>query len=215
MMQQKTLITCFIFTLMYCSSLAQIKALTDNGDEVLLNSDGTWKYINDSNYNANKIDTNKIDFLKSKEATFLVKSTKTNCGIYINPKKWFFEKSKATDASEYEFTLKNEDVYAMIVAEKIEMPIESLRLVALENAKEAAPDIKIINQEYRNVNGNIVLQMQMAGTISGVKFTFLGHYYSFPNGTIQFLTYTATSLFIEHKKELEDFLNGFVVLNQK
>jgi hypothetical protein len=81
MMQQKTLITCFIFTLMYCSSLAQIKALTDNGDEVLLNSDGTWKYINDSTYNANKIDTNKIDFLKSKEATFLVKSTKTNCGI--------------------------------------------------------------------------------------------------------------------------------------
>jgi len=49
----------------------------------------------------------------------------------------------------------------MMIAEKMEIPLESLKEIVLDNAKEAAPDIKIVKEEYRTVNGIRVLMMQM------------------------------------------------------
>ena len=36
--------------------------------------------------------------------------------------------------------------------------------------------------------------MQMAGTITGMKFTYIGYYYSDASGTTQLVAYTGTSL---------------------
>lgn len=210
---KKTIIS-FLLTLSILHASGQIKAVTSNGDEVILNSDGTWKYVNDSVQAASRIDTNRISFSKNAIATFLVKSNKVNCGIYLNPKKWAFTKSSADEASEYEFTLKGKDAYAMLITEKIEVPIETLNVIAIENAKEAAPDIKIVKQEYRKVNNNMILLIQMDGTIQGIKFTYLGYYFSSSKGTLQLITYTATNLVNEYKNDLEELLNGLVTIGQ-
>lgn len=194
------------------SAAGQVRAVTSNGDEVILNTDGTWKYTNDSTQNFSKIDTNKVEFLKNAAASFLVKSNRIIYGVYIDPKKWSFTKSDASEASEFVFTLKEKDAYGMLISEKIEMPIETLKEAALANAKEAAPDIKITKEEYRKVNNNIILLMQMEGTIKGIKFTYLGYYFSSAKGTVQLLTYTSGNLLNEYKKDLEEFLNGFVVI---
>ncbi len=82
--------------------------------------------------------------------------------------------------------------------------------IAIENAKDAAPDIKVINEEYRSVNGVQVLMMQMSGTIRGMRFTYYGYYYSNSNGTIQLLTYTGENLFPNYLNDIEEFLNGLV-----
>ena len=55
-------------------AIAQIRAVTSNGDEVLLNTNGTWQYVNKDLQNLNKIDTNKTIFSKPSAASFLVKS---------------------------------------------------------------------------------------------------------------------------------------------
>lgn len=190
--------------------LGQISAVTSSGDEVILNADGTWKYVNASLENKNSIDTNKTNFLKSVNSSFLVKSNKVNCGIYIDPKKWGFAKSGSDEDAEFEFTLKGKDAYGMIICEKTEIPLESLGSIAFENAKNAAPDMAIARQEYRNVNGNLLLLIQMSGTIKGIKVTYLGYYFSSPEGSVQLLTYSATNLFDDQKSDLEQFLNGFV-----
>src|SRR5205085_9670664 len=88
------------FFLMLCiltiSNIAksQIKALTENGQEVLLFNNGTWKYSKDSSNNnlasVDSLTTNKKKFLKTSEATFLVKSTIFNVGVFINSAKWTF-----------------------------------------------------------------------------------------------------------------------------
>jgi len=189
---------------------AQIKAVTETGDEVILHEDGTWKYINDSIIENSVIPVNDKEFLKGKKSTFLVKSKKLNVGIWINPQNWNFTKGTDKDAFEFQFQKKGDDLYAMLISEKMQIPIETLKGIAIENAKRAAPDTKVIKEEYRKVNGIQVLMMQMSGTMHGMRFTYYGYYYSNSNGTIQLLTYTGENLFNNYLNDIEEFLNGFV-----
>jgi hypothetical protein len=101
----------------------------------------------------------------------------------------------------------------MMITENIEVPLETLKTIALQNGKEASPDIKIVKEEYRTVNDKKILLLQMNGTVQGIKLSYYGYYYSNSKGTLQFLTYTSQSLFDNYFTEIEDFLNGFVVLD--
>jgi hypothetical protein len=198
----------FVFTALQAA--AQVQAVTSNGDEVVLYTDGTWKYVKKTE--DKKIDTNKTVFIKSPESGFLLKSNIVTTGIYVNPKKWSFKKSDADGEAEYNFQLKAKDAYGMLMAERVEIPLESLRKIALENAKEASPDVSITHEEYRIVNGIRLLHLQMDGTIEGIRFSYLGYYYSYEKGTVQFLTYTSQNLLKEYRKDMEDLLNGFVIV---
>lgn len=201
----------FLLAALSVNSLhAQINAITETGDEVLLYHDGTWQYANDSVSDSYAIPINETKFEKSTESTFLVKSNNLNVGIYINPKKWSFAKSNGEDAHEYEFQLKGEDLYGMLIAERLEIPIATLKGIALDNARAAAPDIRVVQEEYRTVNGLQVLMMQMVGTLQGMKISYYGYYFSNENGTIQLLTYTGQNLQKHYQEEVDKFLNGFV-----
>ena len=191
---------------------AQINAITETGDEVILFNDGTWKYLNDSIMENSVIPTNDKEFLKDKHSTFLVKSKKLNIGIWINPKSWSFSKGTDNDAYEFQFQKNGDDLYGMLISEKTQIPIETLKRIAIKNAKDVAPDIKVIKEEYRTVNGVKVYMMQMSGTIQGIRFTYYGYYYSNSNGTIQLLTYTGENLFDDYLNDIEIFLNGLVEL---
>ena len=123
--------------------------------------DGTWKYADSLNNSEEKITKNQTPFNKSDESTFLLKSKDVNVGFWINPKKWSFKKAADNEAAEYELQLKNGDLYGLIVTEKASMPIITLKLAALENARSIAPDSRIISQEYRNVNGVLALAQRL------------------------------------------------------
>lgn len=189
---------------------AQINAVTETGDQVILNEDGTWKYLNDSIDEPTEIPTNPTEFFADKKSSFLVKSKRTNIGIYINPKDWGFTKGTETDVYELQFQKKGGDLYAMLISEKIQIPLETLKNIAITNAKKALKNFKIEREEYRTVNGLKVFMMQMSGTIQGMKIVYYGYYYSSANGTIQLLTYTGESLFESYMNDIEVFLNGLV-----
>ena len=97
----------------------------------------------------------------------------------------------------------------MMITEKVEIPIESFKSIALENGRSVAPDLKIIKEEYRNVNGLTVLMLQMNGSIQGIKVSYFGYYYSNENGSVQFITYTAQNLLKDYMPDCENLLNGF------
>ena len=187
---------------------AQINSVTENGDEVLLYKDNTWKYSNESLNETVEILRNDKPFTKEKKSSFLVKSSKTNIGVWINPKDWGFSKSKTDSPSEFNFNHKQLDVYGMLIAEKTEVTVEALTDIAYENALEAAPDIKIVEKEYRTVNGLEVIMMKMKGTIQGIKFIYFGYYFSNAQGAFQFLTYTSQNVFNEYKNDMLHLLNG-------
>ena len=190
-----------IIMLITTISYADQKAITDTGEEIFIYSDGTWKYNN-----------NKNIFNKPKDSSFLLKSTKNKSSFWVNVKKWSFSKNKSHDEDkEYDFRLKGKDLYGMAITEEIEVPLETLPDIALSNAQEATgagTDIKILKREYRTVNGKKVLYMEMGGTMSGIKFTYLGYYYSDTYGSTQFIVYTATNLVDKYRSEIDRLLNG-------
>ncbi len=189
---------------------AQINAVTETGDEVILYENGTWKYLYDNVIENSEITVNDKEFVKDEKSTFLVKSKRLNVGIWIDPKRWKFTKGSENDDFEFQFQKKGGDLYAMLISEKMQIPIETLKGIAIENAKSVAPDIEVVKEEYRNVNGIKVLMMQMSGTIQGMRFTYYGYYYSNDNGTIQLLTYTGENLFDDYLDDSEVFLNGLI-----
>lgn len=207
---RKTIFLLSFFNIFYCS--AQIKAVTESGDEVILYNDKSWDYTTTAIKEAKEISTNSTTFTKNKDATFNLKSKiLPDVVISINPKKWSFKKEESEAEAEFTFQLKDKDAYGMIITERIEIPLESLKEIALDNARKTAPDIRVVMEEYRNVNDRKILCMQMDGTTQGVKFSYYGYYFSYDGGTIQFLTYTSQSLLKEYKAEMEDFLNGFSI----
>ena len=192
------------------SHAAPLKGITENGDEVILKDDGTWSYLTPSEVEIEEIQLNPVKFTRPEKSSFPVKSSKNNLQVWINPKKWTFKKNEE-EVTEYEFEFKGYDLYGMMINESLEMEIEFLAEIALENAREAAPDTRIVQKEFRNVNGKKIIFLEMAGTISGMKITYLGYYYSNSSGMTQLLAYTGTSAVNKYRSEMEGFLNGLMV----
>lgn len=204
-----------LFLILSCQfSFGQVKAITENGDEVVLYPDGSWKFSNVGEEESSETLMNPQDFKKSEAATFKLKSNRFNVGFWINPKKWMFRKAEDNQEAEYEFQLKGEDLYAMAITEKIQIPLNTLKRVAVENAKSVAPDLTVVKEEYRMVNDLKVLHLRMDGTLQGVKFSYYGYYYSNENGSVQFIAYTAQGLMQQYMEDCENLLNGLVVLEE-
>lgn len=190
---------------------AQIPAVTSTGEQVFLYEDGTWSYAEDSNSEIIPIDENPAEFFKPSDASFKVSSKRVGVGVWINPKLWEFTKSATNEDAEFQFGRRNEDCYAMLITERIEIPLSTLMDIAVTNARAVAPDIKVVKKEYRNVNGVRLLYMQMNGTTQGIKFSYMGYYYSSAEGTIQLVAYTSQDLLGKYKNMMEELLNGFAL----
>ena len=199
------LILLFLFA---APSYADQKAITDTGEQVILKSNGTWIYVDKTQKSDQIIETNKIIFYKPQSSTFLIKSTRNKSAFWINPDKWKFNKTKINDASEYEFELKGKDLYGIAITEGVEIPIETLANIAFDNAKDHAPDMRIVKQEYRVVNGKKLIYMEMVGTVKNINITYYGYYYSTSAGSTQFVAYTVTNAGSRYGSDIIDFLNG-------
>ncbi len=191
--------------------LAVQKAVTEEGEVVLLRDDGTWSYENKPVPELVELTMNPDEFKKSPAANFSLKSSITNLNFWIDPKQWSFKKADENGAAEYDLSLKGGDLYGMVISEQLEVGVETLADVAFENAQEAGSDMRIVNKEYRMVNGLKVIYMEMEGTIQGIKFTYFGHYYSDSSGSVQFLAYTGTSLAQKYESEINQYLNGIAL----
>jgi len=202
----------------FCASLllafaaqAQVKAVTEAGEEVLLHDDGTWSFVNQTPAPLKEIGLNPNPFSTPAASTFQLKSKKTKFAVNLNAKDWTFKKSGDNEDAEYELDYKSGDLFALLIPEQIEIPLETLRNIAIQNARNAAPDLQIVEEEYRMVNGQKMLYMQMNGTVQGVKISYMGYYFSSSVGTVQFLTYTSQNLLDSFRSEALKLLNGLCI----
>lgn len=195
-----------LFLSLSISLQAQIYGTTDEGLRVQLNENGTWKYLERDTSGA--IAVNPKAFLKPTNAIATKKSTQNSMSINYNPVKWKVLKNKNNEDAEFEFEHVKGNSYAMVINEKIEIPLENLKKISYDNVIENAPDSKIDKAEYRTVNGLKVLHLEMSGTMEGIKFVYYGYYFSNEKGTTQMVCYTAKSLLKEYQADFEDFLNG-------
>jgi len=209
-----TVLAAVIFTLGTSLVLAGEKAFTSTGEIVILNADGTWHYENQSRSSqAKSLKTNSKKFRKPTSASFPVKSKVNSLGLWMNPADWGFTKKGALNPeAEYELKHKKLEIYAMAITESIEVNLDNLAEIALENMEKVGTNVRVINKEYRNVNGQKVIFMEMAGVVNGIKATYMGYYHSNSKGASQLLAFTGTALANKYKPEIIKLLNGLVVL---
>ena len=191
----------------YVLGQTTMRARTESGKEVILSSDGTWKYaavvIMDPPL-APPVRRGVTNISKT-----LFKSPLGGFGIWYDQTKWLMR--PGDDRGRTSFKLKRGDAYALLIVEEIGIPLSTLREIALENAKEAAPDSRIVFEESRTINGKEVLVMKIDGTVKEIPFRYYGYYYGSKTGTVQLLTYTAQSLFDKYEQDFIEFLNGFEI----
>ena len=209
-----TVLAAVMFTLGTSLVLAGEKAFTSTGEIVILNSDGTWHYENQARSSqAKSLKTNSKKFKKPTSASFPVKSKVNSLGLWMNPADWGFTKKGALNPeAEYELKHKKLEIYAMAITESIEVNLDNLAEIALENMEKVGTNVRVINKEYRIVNGQKVIFMEMAGVVNGIKATYMGYYHSNSKGASQLLAFTGTALANKYKPEIIKLLNGLVVL---
>ena len=210
----KNIILPILFLILSMPVFSQQTAVTETGDVVILYDNGTWSYLQKDTISVEDIKVNPIRFTKSATSLFLLKSTRVNIGCYINPENWSFAKAKENEAAEYEINNMKLGLYGMLITEKLDLPLESLANIALDNARDAAPDVEVTEKEYRYVNGLKVLMMRMTGTIQDIRFSYFGYYYSTKNGATQYLVYSSEEIVNQNISEIEELLNGLVEINE-
>ncbi|MFA4815603.1 MAG: hypothetical protein WC653_05980, partial [Candidatus Gracilibacteria bacterium] len=126
--------------------------------------------------------------------------------VNYDTSKWKMTAGASSGDAEYEFEHVDGDVYALIIAERIEVDAASLKEIALANAQSIADDATVVFEKGRTVNGIPMEVMKIDGTAYGVAFEYYGYYYSGPAGTIQFITYTSSNLTSTYEADLTELL---------
>jgi len=191
---------------------AEQKALTETGEEVILNDNGTWYYETEALASAKEIGINEAKFEKPPNASFRLQSKNNDASIWIDPSQWGVSPSDVAD-NEYQLKLKDGDLYANVVTEGLEIPVSDVFIdIIISNYKSAGMEnLHITQKEYRMVNGNKVLFVRTDGLVMGLDFAFLGYYTSNATGTTQLVAYTSTKLVDQYLDKIEQLLNGLAM----
>lgn len=168
----------------------------------------------------------EIKYSKPLSATHMIEGKKVKYHFWFNNNKWKLLdhenplfKTVETKAKE-----KNANVYYVLLhnSNEIAAAIEESRLNSSnENFyKYYSKSIKggggaIIDKEIRLVNGSNALYVKSTTTTDSIKYIILNYFLSTESGAINVIASTSESLFIEHKSDMLDLLNGLVDPNSK
>jgi len=90
------------------------------------------------------------EFYRSLKATEKAEFARGRYVLFFNPEKWKRQKSEETERLTWNH--RNGDGYAQVISERIQIPLENLRKLALDNMKGVDPNAKITFEEKRQVN---------------------------------------------------------------
>ena len=153
--------------------IAQQRALTEDGKEVVLFDNGTWKFVNESDAKVlETIVTNNNVFEKPKTASFLIKSKKVDVGVYFDPKKWKLATQNISPHVEYFFAERNSNdgYFGFMITEKVQIAtLKNLKDLIIENVNRNVDYFRLKESEYRTVNGMKVLYIRYAANKKGMN----------------------------------------------
>jgi hypothetical protein len=190
---------------------ADRRAKTEDGKEVILRDDGTWIFANEPTKDAEKVAREPGVFARSPKSALAYKGKRGTFAMHLVPNVWKRSEKSSNPVAEVEFIDNDNDAYAMVIAERISIPLEALKNAAIQNMRAVDKDAAIVKEEKRVVNGRPVLAMIMNVKTQGTAFTFYSYYYTGDEGSFQVVSWTGQNLFQELQPELEEFLNGFEI----
>lgn len=127
--------------------------------------------------------------------------------VSYDPAKWRIKPANVVGVTEFQHV--SGDAGLKVISERIEVARDNFRNVVIENARALAPDIAVLSEIPRTVNGLKVVVIRYGGTTSGIKFTFYNQMYSDASGTVQLAGWTGTNLFDEYQRDFLELFAGF------
>ena len=186
-------------------SASPIRAKTDDGQQVLLMPDGKWMY---------EIKPRVIGADSAKESVKASppSSTKLPYGdgfFKYDASKW--SESRA-EGGRINYTHKSGKLYGAIISENFGgIPTSAMKEVALANARRLDPNVHLVKEDRRTVNGRELLYLEFDATQSGIEFRFSGYYHGGVQSDLQVITYTLRSEAANMARDSQEFLNGIEV----
>jgi hypothetical protein len=204
---QKIFFPVILFALTLASSLLAKEgtyAKTEDGQSVILYSNGTWAF---------KLAPSEKDKKMSEltqEADEDIRWFKGQKGIYklaYNAALWK-KKPSANNDAQIELKYKGGSGSAMIIFDRTPVTLDRLRKQAIKIQKSVASKVEIISEEKKQISGYKAMQLKINSSIENVPFSYLNYYVTGDWGTIQFVTYTATTLMPDYEEDFLELLDG-------
>lgn len=178
-----------------------VRAKTSDGKEVILHSDGTWTFA--------------ADATKAKKPRPTYLGNRGFFSLYAPETTWKRSDEPLNKDAEISLVNKEGTAWAVVIAERTQIPLPALKKVVINQWKAADPNAKIVLDETRVINGREFLCLKCELEAEGVPFSFYGCYYSCTDGTLQVITWCGRNLFAELKPDLDRFFNGVEVNAKK
>lgn len=141
----------------------------------------------------------------------LIKSERLPYGVRYDSSKWKISNDRNNEASDVEFIHQDGDVYAMVIAERLQMTYQSLKDLFLSNLQEIDPNAKMTKEEDIKVNNLDIKSADIEAVISGMQARYKAHFYLGEEGTIQFVAFTSANLADEYADDMVELLNGLEI----
>ena len=195
--------------------IAQQRSLTEDGKEVVLFDNGTWKFVNESDAKALETTiTNNNLFEKSRNASFLMKSKKMDVGVYFDPKKWKLATQNISPHVEYFFAERssNDGYFGFMITEKVQIAtLKNLKDLIIENVNRNVDYFRLKESEYRTVNGMKVLYIRYAANTKGMDFEYAGNYSINSDGYAGVVGFASQKVFEQSFGAVQELINGISV----
>jgi len=167
---------------------------------------GAWeRTLEDSRLASNSIQSQP---LFANPAKSIVTGEYGTYSIEYDPSTWVLQREVSNKDSEYEFHHSNGDAYAMLIYEKIQIPLNVLETAAIENLESAASDVKVLSREIIQLGDKTILSIQCEATITKVPVVYRAYLSSGEQGTLQFVTGISKYSFDEYQHDCQTLLRG-------
>lgn len=120
-----------------------------------------------------------------------VKGRKVPYKIQYDVSAWSVKEDSIVKDAEYEFSGKAGFVQAVLIAENLATSVQSLKEASLINARAASDNnqVEIISEKTIEKENKTFIELNFRLTVSGTAVSYLGRYYSGPQGSVQFIAY--------------------------
>ncbi len=167
---------------------------------------GAWeRTLEDSRLASNSIQSQP---LFANPAISIVTGENGTYSIEYDSSTWVLQREVSNKDSEYEFHHSNGDAYAMLIYEKIQIPLNVLETAAIENLESVASDVKVLSREIIQLGDKPVLSIQCEGTITKVPVVYRAYLSSSEQGTLQFVTGVSKYSFDKYQHDCQTLLRG-------
>ena len=202
-----------------------VDATTENGQGVVLYSNGTWAFklepTTSPQIKKNKV-VKSLSPLPVKNKKLTPKPTlkaelksilkgKHNAYKIIYDKTQWKKTNSANDDAEIQLEHETGNAFAMVIFDRSPISLEDLKKQVLTTMRSVASKVEIISEEKKRIKNHQIMVLKINSTIENTPFSYFNYYASGKWGTIQFVTYTATALMVDYEADFTTLLDGLVI----